>query len=46
VMVVRSDVAGSCGGLVSYGSSGMVDASGKVLRLGSRLESGLLVAGE
>jgi predicted amidohydrolase len=46
MMVVRSDVAGNCGGFVSYGSSGIVDPRGRTLRLGSSLEPGLLVAGE
>ena len=41
--VVRSDVAGECDGLVSYGSSGIVGPDGEVQCLASRLEVGLLV---
>ncbi len=32
VYVIRADVAGSAGGLVSHGSSGIVDPDGTVLR--------------
>lgn len=44
LMMVRADVAGSCGDLISFGSSGIVGSNGDVLGLGSRLEADLLVA--
>lgn len=44
VWVIRADVAGRAGELVSYGSSGIVDPAGKVLRSARRLAEDLLVA--
>jgi predicted amidohydrolase len=42
--VVRADVAGRANGLVSYGSSGIVDRRGKVLGAARWLETDLVVA--
>jgi predicted amidohydrolase len=42
--VIRADVAGRTGELVSYGSSGIVGRSGFVLGAAQRLEAGLVVA--
>jgi len=42
--VIRADVAGRAGDLVSYGSSGIVDPQGTVLQSAQRLTEGLLVA--
>lgn len=42
--VVRADVVGRTGDLVSYGSSGIVDRSGTVLGAAKGLEAGLVVA--
>jgi predicted amidohydrolase len=44
VWVIRADVAGRAGELVSYGSSGIVDPAGKVLQSARRLAEDLLVA--
>jgi predicted amidohydrolase len=44
VCVIRADVAGRAGELVSYGSSAIVDPTGKVLRTARRLAEDLLVA--
>jgi predicted amidohydrolase len=44
VSVVRADVAGRAGGLVSYGSSEIVDRRGKVLGAARWLETDLVVA--
>lgn len=44
VSVVRADVAGRTGDLVSYGSSGIVGRSGTVLGAAQSLEAGLVVA--
>jgi predicted amidohydrolase len=42
VAIVRADVAGKVNGLVSYGSSEIVDAQGKVVASGMELEEDLL----
>ena len=42
--VVRADVAGRVGELVSYGSSGIVDSEGTILASSRSLEADLLVA--
>ncbi len=44
VWVIRADVAGRTGDLVSYGSSGIVNPQGTVLQSAQRLTEGLLVA--
>jgi predicted amidohydrolase len=44
VFVIRADVAGRDGPLISYGSSGIVDPDGRVLQSARSLEPGLLVA--
>jgi predicted amidohydrolase len=44
VSVVRADVVGRTGDLVSYGSSGIVGPSGTVLGTAQSLEAGLVVA--
>jgi 5-aminopentanamidase len=44
VTVVRADVAGRTGDLVSYGSSGIVDRNGTVLASAQPLEADLVVA--
>ena len=44
VYVIRADVAGSTEGLASYGSSGIVDPDGMVLRSAQHLVPDLLVA--
>jgi predicted amidohydrolase len=44
VPVIRADVAGRADGMVSYGSSGIVDSHGSVLQAGRRLCEDLLVA--
>ncbi len=44
VFVIRADFAGSAEGLVSYGSSGIVDPDGTVLRSARRLGPDLLLA--
>jgi len=44
VSVIRADVAGRADGLVSYGSSGIVDRDGIVLSAAKPLEVGLVVA--
>lgn len=44
VTVIRADVAGRTADLVSYGSSGIVDRDGTVLRSAQRLTEDLLVA--
>ena len=44
VSVIRSDVAGRSGSLVSYGSSGIVDPDGIVLRSAVQLGPDLVVA--
>jgi predicted amidohydrolase len=43
IYVIRADVAGRAEGRVSYGSSGVVDPQGKVLRTARRLKEDLLV---
>jgi 5-aminopentanamidase len=42
--VIRADVAGRAGGLVSCGSSSIVDPDGRVLQSAQRLTEDLLVA--
>lgn len=42
--MVRADVAGQAGDLVSYGSSGIVGHDGRVLAVGQQLQADLLVA--
>ena len=44
VSVVRADVAGRAGDLVSYGTSGIVDRNGTVLGAARQLESDVVVA--
>ena len=44
VCVIRADVAGRADGLVSYGSSGIVDLDGTVLQSARRLHADLIVA--
>jgi predicted amidohydrolase len=44
VSVVRADVTGQADGLVSYGSSGIVNHLGSVLQVATPLEVGLVVA--
>jgi predicted amidohydrolase len=44
VYVVRADVAGRADGIVSYGSSGIVDSRGNVLQSAQELTEDLLVA--
>jgi predicted amidohydrolase len=44
VSVIRADVAGRAGPLMSYGSSGIVDARGIVLGTAKQLASDLVVA--
>jgi predicted amidohydrolase len=44
VCVVRADVAGRADGIVSYGSSGIVDSYGRVLQSAQELTEGLIVA--
>jgi predicted amidohydrolase len=44
VTVIRADVAGRIPGLVSYGSSGIVDPDGTLRQSGRRLEEDLLTA--
>jgi 5-aminopentanamidase len=44
IYVVRSDVAGEANGLVAYGASGIVDASGAVLQAAKLLSEDFLVA--
>jgi predicted amidohydrolase len=44
VSVVRADVAGRTGDLVSYGSSGIVDRNGTVLGTARQLEDDMVVA--
>ena len=44
VWIVRADVAGRAGGLVSHGSSGIVDPDGRVVRAARPLREDLLVA--
>lgn len=44
VSVIRADVAGHTSDLVSYGSSGIVDANGMVLGSARRFRTGLVVA--
>jgi predicted amidohydrolase len=44
VCVVRADVAGRADGIVSYGSSGIVDSHGNVLRSAPELTEELIVA--
>ena len=42
--VIRADVAGRCAGLVSYGSSEIVDPTGDVVQSAQRLTEDLIVA--
>jgi len=42
--VIRSDVAGRADGLVSYGSSAIVDQNGSIIRTANQLEPALLIA--
>lgn len=44
VSVIRADVAGRADGLVSYGSSSIVDRNGTVLHVAKQLEAELVVA--
>ena len=44
VCVVRADVAGRAHGIVSYGSSGIVDSHGKLLQSAQELTEELIVA--
>jgi predicted amidohydrolase len=44
VYVIRADVAGRSESLVSYGSSGIIDPDGRVLRSAGRLHEDLIVA--
>jgi 5-aminopentanamidase len=44
IYVVRSDVAGEANGLVAYGASGIVDASGAVFQTAKLLSEDFLVA--
>jgi predicted amidohydrolase len=44
VTVIRADVGGSAGSLVSYGSSEIVDREGRVLQSARRLAEDLLIA--
>jgi predicted amidohydrolase len=44
VSIIRADVAGRSGGLVSYGSSEIVDREGRVLQSARRLTEDLLIA--
>src|SRR5471030_2837730 len=44
VCVIRADVAGRADGMVSYGSSGIVDSRGRVLQSTQPLTEDLLVA--
>jgi predicted amidohydrolase len=41
--VIRSDVAGRADGLVSYGSSGIIDKNGTMIRIANQLEPALLI---
>jgi predicted amidohydrolase len=43
VSVIRADVAGRAGGLMSYGSSAIVNRNGVLLASASQLESVLIV---
>ena len=42
--IIRADVAGTTAGLVSYGSSGIVDPDGKVVKSARQLSEDLIVA--
>jgi predicted amidohydrolase len=42
--VIRADVAARAGDLVSYGSTGIVDPSGQVIRAARQLNPELIVA--
>ena len=44
VSVIRADVAGRADGVVSYGSSGIVDSHGNVLQSTQQLTEELIVA--
>src|SRR5205823_9647699 len=44
ICIIRADVAGRANGMVSYGSSGIVDPHGNVLQSAQRLTEGLIVA--
>lgn len=44
VFIIRADVAGRTEGLVSYGSSGIVDRDGMVLQSARQLDADLIVA--
>jgi predicted amidohydrolase len=44
VAVIRADVAGRTEGLVSYGSSGIIDRDGMVLQTARQLDADLIVA--
>jgi predicted amidohydrolase len=44
ICVVRADVAGRADGIVSYGSSGIVDSYGHVLHSAPELTKALIVA--
>ena len=44
VAVIRADVAGRADGMVSYGSSEIIDSNGVVLQSAQRLTEGLIVA--
>ena len=43
VWVIRADVAGEADGMISYGSSSVVDPTGKVIRTASRMSEDLLI---
>jgi predicted amidohydrolase len=42
--VVRADVAGECGGLISYGSTGIVNAGGAVVTTPRSMSANIIVA--
>jgi predicted amidohydrolase len=44
ICVIRADVAGRTNGMVSYGSSGIVDPHGNVLQSAQQLTEELIVA--
>ena len=44
VSIIRADVAGQAGELMSYGSSGIVNRTGTVLTSARILDTGLIVA--
>jgi predicted amidohydrolase len=44
IWVIRADVAGRAGGLLSYGSSGIVDPNGRVMQSARQLSEDLIIA--